>query len=278
MGTDYHIAFIGGGHMAASLIGGMLRQGYDAAHIHVADPDSGQLQKLERRFKVHTYADNRNAVSNAQVVLFAVKPQVFRDAARPLKAVLGNNRPLIISIAAGVPIQDICHWLDYPAAVVRVMPNTPALIGAGAAALYANREVSDAQRKLAEEIFDAVGLALWIDAEKDMNTVTAISGSGPAYFFLVMEVMEAAAHELGLPEDVAGKLVRQTAYGAARMALDSQDDVAVLKKHVTSPGGTTAAALKILDSDVLRMIFLRALTAARDRGKEISAEFSKEQI
>lgn len=278
MGTDYHIAFIGGGHMATSLIGGMLRQGYDAAHIHVADPDSGQLQKLERRFKVHTYADNQNAVSNAQVVLFAVKPQIFREAARPLKAVLSDNRPLIISIAAGVPIQDICNWLDYPAAVVRVMPNTPALIGAGAAALYANSEVSNAQRELAEEIFEAVGLALWIDAEKDMNTVTAISGSGPAYFFLIMEVMEAVAHELGLPVDVAGKLVKQTAYGAARMALDSQDDVAVLKKHVTSPGGTTAAALKILDSDELRMIFLRALTAARDRGKEISAEFSKEQI
>ncbi|MDE2235267.1 MAG: pyrroline-5-carboxylate reductase [Gammaproteobacteria bacterium] len=263
--------------MASSLIGGLLRQGFDAAHIHVADPDSGQLNRLIQRFKVHGFAENKAAVEGAQAVLFAVKPQVFRDAALPLASILSRNRPLIISIAAGVPMKDIGRWLGYPAAVVRVMPNTPALIGAGAAALCANQSVSEKQRTLAQKIFDAVGLALWIENEEDMNAVTAVSGSGPAYFFLIMEIMQDAARELGLPADVAGSLVRQTAYGAVRMAIESRDDLATLKKRVTSPGGTTAAALKILDSEALRKLFLQALTAARDRGSEISAGFGKEQ-
>ncbi len=276
MGTDTHIAFIGGGHMAGCLISGLLRTGFDAKHIRVADPDAARLEHLRQRFQVHTCTDNLDAVRDAQVVMFAVKPQVFRDAARPLSIALGKSRPLIISIAAGVPEKDIRRWLSYPAAIVRAMPNTPALIGAGAAALYANSMVSSAQRTLAEEIFKAVGLALWIDDENLMNAVTAVSGSGPAYFFLVMEIMEAVARELGLPADTARKLVQQTAFGAARMVIESREDVALLKKQVTSPGGTTAAALKILDSDKLRGIFLQALTAARDRSVQLSDEFSKE--
>ncbi|HVC29195.1 MAG TPA: pyrroline-5-carboxylate reductase [Gammaproteobacteria bacterium] len=277
MVSDTHIAFIGGGNMAGSLLGGLLRKGFDAKHIHVADPDSVQLEHLRQRFQVHTCADNLSAVRDAQVVVFAVKPQVFRDAARPLAPTLGKSRPLIISIAAGVSEKDIRRWLDYQAAIVRVMPNTPALIGAGAAALYANSMVSSAQRTLAKEMFEAVGLALWIDDEKLMNAVTAVSGSGPAYFFLIMDIMETAARELGLPADVARKLVQQTAYGAARMALESQEDVAALRKRVASPGGTTAAALKVLDSGKLREIFSQALTAAHDRGMELSDEFGREK-
>lgn len=274
--TDTHITFIGGGHMAGSLIGGLLRTGFDAKHIRVADPDAKQLEHLRQRFQVKTCADNLEAVGSAQVVVFAVKPQVFRDAARPLSTALGENQPLIISIAAGVPEKHIHRWLGYPAAIVRAMPNTPALIGAGAAALYANPKVSNAQRVLAEAMFKAVGLALWIDDESLMNAVTAVSGSGPAYFFLVMEIMEAVARELGLPADAASKLVQQTALGAARMALECRGNVAILRKQVTSPGGTTAAALKILDSDKLRGIFLQALTAARDRGVQLSDDFGKE--
>ncbi len=275
--TDTHIAFIGGGNMAGSLIGGLLHQGLNATHIHVADPNASQLERLCQQFiTLHTYADNLSAVRDVQVVVFAVKPQVFRDAARPLAATLAKNRPLIISIAAGIPEKNIRRWLGYDAAIVRVVPNTPALIGAGAAALYANPIVSSAQRTLAEDIFEAVGLALWLDDEVHMDAVTAVSGSGPAYFFLIMEIMEAAARELGLPADVARKLVQQTAYGAARMALESQDDPAALRKQVTSPGGTTAAALKILEAGKLREIFLNALTAARDRGAELSNEFGKE--
>jgi pyrroline-5-carboxylate reductase len=274
--VDTHIAFIGGGNMAGSLIGGLLRTGFDAQHIRVSDPDTERLDYLRQRFQVHNSADNLEAVRDAQVVVFAVKPQVFRDATRPLSAELGKSRPLIISIAAGVPEKDIRRWLGYPAAIVRVMPNTPALIGAGAAALYANSGVSSMQRALAEEMFKAVGLALWIKDENIMNAVTAVSGSGPAYFFLIMEIMEAVACELGLPADAARKLVQQTAYGAARMALESPDDVATLRKQVTSPGGTTAAALKILDPDKLREIFSKALHAARNRGAQMSDEFGKE--
>jgi len=274
--SDTQIAFIGGGNMAGSLIGGLLHTGFNAEYIRVADPDDARLEHLRQRFKVHTCADNLSAVRDAQVVVFAVKPQVFRDAARPLATTLVKYRPLIISIAAGVPEKDIRRWLGYQAAIVRAMPNTPALIGAGAAALYANSMVNGAQRTLAKEMFEAVGLALWIEDEKFMNAVTAVSGSGPAYFFLVMEIMEAVARELGLPADAAGKLVQQTAYGAARMALESQIDVAKLRKQVTSPGGTTAAALKILDTENLRKMFLQALTAARDRGVQLSDKFGEE--
>jgi len=275
--TDTHIAFIGGGNMAGSLIGGLLHQGLSATHIHVADPNASQLERLCQQFiTLHTYADNLSAVRDVQVVVFAVKPQVFRDAARPLAVTLAKNRPLIISIAAGIPEKNIRRWLGYDAAIVRVVPNTPALIGAGAAALYANPIVSSAQRALAKDIFEAVGLALWFDDEVHMDAVTAVSGSGPAYFFLIMEIMEAVARELGLPADVARQLVQQTAYGAARMALESQDGPAALRKQVTSPGGTTAAALKILEAGKLREIFLNALTAARDRGVELSNEFGKQ--
>ncbi len=276
MFTDTHIAFVGGGNMAGSLIGGLLHQGLNATHIHVADPNASQLQHLRQRFTVHTYTDNLSAVRDAQVVVFAVKPQVFRDAARPLTVTLAKNRPLVISIAAGIPEKNIRRWLGYDAAIVRVVPNIPALIGAGAAALYANPSVSSAQRTLAKDIFEAVGLALWLGDEILMDAVTAISGSGPAYFFLLMEIMEASARELGLPADIARQLVQQTAYGAACMALESRDDPAALRKQVTSPGGTTAAALKILEAGKLRELFLRALTAARDRGLELSNEFGKE--
>lgn len=276
MVSDTHIAFIGAGNMAGSLIGGLLRKGFDATHIHAADPNTAQLEHLRQRFKVHTSTDNLSAVRDARVVIFAVKPQVLHDAVRPLTGMLAKNQPLTISIAAGVPEKDMRRWLGYQAAIVRVMPNTPALIGAGAAALYANSMVSSAQRTLAKEIFEAVGLALWIDDEKLMDAVTAVSGSGPAYFFLIMEIMEAVAGELGLPTDIARKLVQQTAYGAARMALESPEDVAKLRKQVTSPGGTTAAALKILDSENLRKTFLQALTAARDRGMQLAGEFGEE--
>jgi pyrroline-5-carboxylate reductase len=275
--TETHIAFIGGGNMAGSLIGGLLRKGFDAAHIHVADPDVSRLEHLRKRFSVQIYSENLDAARDVQVVIFAVKPQAFRDAARPLGEALARSRPLVISIAAGVPAKAIRRWLGYDAAVVRVMPNTPALIGIGAAALYANPAVSEARRVLAREIFETVGLALWIDDENQMNAVTAVSGSGPAYYFFIMEVMETVAVELGLPADIARQLVQQTAYGAVSMALESQDDIASLRKLVTSPGGTTAAAVKVLETGGLREIFQQALTAARQRGEELSDEFGKEK-
>ena len=276
MSTDIRITFIGGGNMARSLIGGLLQNGFAADRIHVADPSAAQLELLREKFSVHTTADNGTAVREAQLVVFAVKPQVFRDVARPLGTQLASTRPLIISIAAGITESDVHRWLGYDAAIVRVMPNMPALVGAGAAALFANRFVTAGQRLLAETMLNTVGIALWMEDERHMDAVTAVSGCGPAYFFLIMEAMEAAARQLDLPDKVARRLVLQTAYGAARMALTSADDVATLRKQVASPGGTTAAALKVLEDAHLRRTFLQALIAARDRGAELSRDFGRE--
>lgn len=262
--------------MARSLIGGMLQHGYGPGQICVADPSEVQRTTLAEKYSVAVSADNATAVHDADVVIFAVKPQVFREAARAVADRLAVSRPLVMSIAAGIAEPDIRRWLAYDAAIVRVMPNTPALVGFGASALYANAFVSTRQRQLAATLMEAVGIALWLDDEQLMDAVTAVSGSGPAYFFLVMEVMEAAAKALALPVSVARKLVLQTALGAAQMASASDVDAATLRQQVTSPGGTTAAALKVLQEAGLDSIFLRALTAARDRGAELSHQFGKE--
>jgi len=269
------IAFIGGGNMAASLAGGLVKRGCAPERITVADPRPEQLELLAEKFGVCVTPDNLEAASEADVLVFAVKPQVFREAATPLAGRVGTRRPLVISVAAGITEPDIRTWLGGDAAVVRVMPNTPALVGAGAAALYANRQVTPAQRELAQAILEAVGIAVWIEDESLMDSVTALSGSGPAYFFLLMELMEAAALELGLPAEAARRLTQQTAYGAARMALESGEAPAVLRKQVTSPGGTTAAALAVFQEAGLGATVTRALTAARDRGRQLSQESAK---
>ncbi|MGH8369373.1 MAG: pyrroline-5-carboxylate reductase, partial [Gammaproteobacteria bacterium] len=246
MSTRPHIAFLGGGNMARSLIGGMLQQGFKAEQISVADPAPAQRQALVDRFAIRTSADNGDAARDADLVVFAVKPQVFRSAAQSVSAVLADSKPLVVSIAAGIAEPDIRRWLDYDAAIVRAMPNTPALVGTGATVLFANQFVASAQRALAATLLEAVGIVLWLDDEQYMDAVTAVSGSGPAYFFLLMEVMENAARQLQLPPEMARKLVLQTALGAARMAVASEVDAATLRQQVTSPGGTTAAALKVL--------------------------------
>jgi pyrroline-5-carboxylate reductase len=270
------ITFLGGGNMAGSLIGGMLQHGFDAGQLCVADPNPAQRDALAAKFSVRVSKDNADAVTGAGVVVFAVKPQVFQTAAQSVAPLLADSKPLIISIAAGIAEPDIRRWLGYDAAIVRSMPNTPALVGCGASALFANRFVTPAQRTLATTLLEAVGIALWLDDERHMDAITAVSGSGPAYFFLLMEVMENAARQLQLPPEIARKLVLQTALGAARMASASEVDAATLRQQVTSPGGTTAAALKVLQDGNLSALFQRALTAARDRGAELSREFGKD--
>jgi pyrroline-5-carboxylate reductase len=271
-----HIAFIGGGNMARSLVGGLVQKGCRAGDITVADPDPKQLEILQQQFAVQVTADNREAAAAGEVLLFAVKPQVFRNTVLPLAELVKRRQPLVISIAAGIGESDIRRWLGGRAAVVRVMPNTPALVGAGAAVLFANADVTPTQRTVAQTLLEAVGLALWIEDEALMDAVTAVSASGPAYFFLFMELMEATARELQLPADVARRLVLQTAYGAARMALATGEDVAVLRRQVTSPGGTTAAALKVFEAEGLGTLVMHALTAARDRGRELARESAEE--
>lgn len=271
------IGFIGGGNMAQSLIGGLLQKGCPPKNLLVADPSTEQRARLSERFGIRAIGENSEASQGADVLVFAVKPQVFRQAAAPLAGQVNRSHPLVISVAAGVATADIVRWLGGQAAVVRAMPNTPALVGAGAAALFATAEVSDKQRSIAQAMLEAVGLALWIEDEGLMDAVTALSGSGPAYFFLLMECMEAAGQGLGLSSDTARRLALQTAYGAARMGLESGSDPATLRRQVTSPNGTTAAALKVFEDSGIGGIVLRALTAARDRGRQMSREAGEEK-
>ena len=271
--TDGIISFIGGGNMASSLIGGLIADGRDPASVYVTDIDSAKLEYLADTFRVQSSRDNDEAVRLANTVVFAVKPQVMAPVVQDVAAAAIAHRPLFVSIAAGVREPDIRRWLGYDAAIVRSMPNTPALVGSGATALYANEYVSDEQRSLAESVLRAVGLTLWVDDEQLLDAVTALSGSGPAYFFLLMETMERAAIALGLSKDHARMLTIQTAFGAAKMALESSEPPATLRTRVTSPGGTTERALDALMTGGLEQLVHAALEAAHTRSIELGDEF-----
>jgi pyrroline-5-carboxylate reductase len=267
------LAFIGGGNMAAALIGGLIRQGLPSGRIVVADPSTEQLERLVRTYGVLRAADNASAAAGAEAVILAVKPQQMRPVCLALKPQVEGANPLIISVAAGIPHAALARWFGGHIAIVRTMPNRPALSGFGATGLYAPPGVGAAGRALAESIMAAVSATVWVEHESQMDTVTALSGSGPAYFFLFMEALEAAAHERGLPSDIAHKLTLATAYGAARMARESHEPLAVLREQVTSQGGTTAAALAVLDAAGLRATVAHAVAAADRRSAELAAEF-----
>ena len=271
------ISFIGAGNMAASLIGGLLADGKAPATIQVADIDGDRLASLQQRFAVSVCDSNHAATEAADILILAVKPQSLQAVAEEIREGVQQRRPLVISIAAGVPVQAIDRWLGGDIAVVRVMPNTPALIQTGASALYANARVSGQQRNAAETILRAVGVALWLDDEAQMDAVTALSGSGPAYFFLFMEALEAAGRELGLDGETARLLTLQTAFGATKMALESSEDCATLRRRVTSPGGTTEQALQVFESGELRRLINQAVAAAAQRSRELAQELGKEQ-
>ncbi|MGB8635832.1 MAG: pyrroline-5-carboxylate reductase [Rhodanobacteraceae bacterium] len=264
--------FIGGGNMARSLIGGLVASGCSADLVHVVEPRAEAREELADSFGVHTHADAGDAVGLADNVVFAVKPQVIGKVCAGLDPAQFRDGVVIMSVAAGVRLDQLGGWLGPDLAMVRVMPNTPALIGAGAIGLCANDKVDDAQRQRTEEVFTGSGLVRWIEDEKLMDTVTGLSGSGPAYFFAFVEALEAAATAQGLPADVARDLACQTCLGAGRMLTESGDSPAELRKKVTSPGGTTAAGLDSLASDGLPAIAARAIAAATRRGGELSAE------
>ena len=267
------LAFIGAGNMARSLIGGLIADGWNPASILVADPDNNQLSDLASRFQVQTDTDNQRVTANSEVLVLAVKPPVMHGVALDLGPTVQAVQPLVISVAAGIRTSDLARWLGGDCALVRCMPNTPALVQSGATALFATGSVSPAQKDLAENILRAVGLALWVDDEDLMDAVTALSGSGPAYIFLVIEALQEAGQELGLKAKTAKLLALQTAFGAAKMALESSDEPAVLRQRVTSPGGTTERALEALENGRLRALFNTALTAARDRSRELARQF-----
>jgi pyrroline-5-carboxylate reductase len=270
------IAFIGGGNMARSLIGGLISNQFTAENIHVSDANTEALDNLASRYNVKTFTDNLAAIADADVIILAVKPQQLQSVIRQISPAWQQDK-LLISIAAGIRLDDISRWLDFDgAAIVRAMPNTPSLVQAGATALCANDYVTSAQHELAESMLRAVGLALWISDEKQMDAVTALSGSGPAYFFLVLEALQTAGMELGLPEETARLLALETSFGAAKMALESDESACVLRQRVTSPGGTTERALDVFEQGDLRGLFKQALTAAAQRADELAEQLGQD--
>jgi len=277
------IGFIGGGNMAKSLIGGLITAGISPSDITVAEPDGRQRQSLEQSYKINSSIDN-NATLQCDIIIFAVKPQLLKTVCQQLDTNSGENQKkpaLFISIAAGVKSTDINRWLNHnhldgqqkkQHAIVRCMPNTPSLLQCGASGLFANKQVSDGQKQQAENIMQAVGIVIWVSSEDQLNAVTAVSGSGPAYFFLMMEAMQQAGERLGLSTEVAQKLVLQTALGAARMAIESDIPAAELRKNVTSKGGTTEQAILSFQSADFQQTVLNALTAANDRSISLAEE------
>lgn len=266
------IAFIGGGNMTRSLLGALLRNGTGASTIRVAEPDESTALPLATDFGVSVFGDGREAAVQADIVVLSVKPQVMRSVCEQIAPILTVRHPLILSVAAGLRIEQLDAWLGGGYPIVRCMPNTPALIGAGATGMFANARVSRSQRTQAESILAGSGLTVWVDEEPLMDTVTGVSGSGPAYFLLVMEALEDAAAAQGLPRDTARTLAIQTCLGAARLAAEDGEAPARLRERVTSPGGTTQAALEVFAQGGLRELVADAVAAATARGRELSQE------
>ncbi len=258
--------------MATSLVGGLVAGGHPRDAIWVTDVDADRLGQVQDKFRVNTTGDNNLAVHRAETIVLAVKPQVMSKVLEDIAQSAREEAPLLVSIAAGVREKDILSRLGYDAAIVRTMPNTPALLDCGATALFANPFVSAEQRSRAENILRAVGITVWVENESLLDTVTALSGSGPAYYFLLMELMERIGVDLGLDRDAARVLVLQTALGAARMANETGESPEDLRRRVTSPGGTTQAALERLTSGDFGDILLQALTAARNRAVALGEE------
>ncbi len=265
------IGFIGAGNMATALVGGLSATG-KAPDVVVCDPVQAQRDALAARYRAVASADNEDA-AHADILVLAVKPQYMAQATQGVAATVLQHQPLVISVAAGVRAAAIGSWLNGYARIVRAMPNRPALIGAGVTALHAAATLSAADRHMAQEVMQAVGTAVWVENESDLDTVTAVSGSGPAYFFLLIELLDEAARRLGLPPDTARTLAIETAHGAAALARAREYTPMQLREQVTSPAGTTAAALAVLEEADLRGIVRRAVTAASRRSAELAAQF-----
>lgn len=271
MNSSPRIAFIGAGNMASAVIGGMIKQDFTPEQIHATAPSDRHLAGLKTDLGIDTGHDNGVACAQADVVVLGVKPQMMEDVAHKLRPHL-QHQPLIISLAAGIPMASLSNWLGEELAIVRSMPNTPSLVGAGAAGLFANAHCNAEQRNTAEQILSSVGLVQWLDQEALIDAVIAVSGSGPAYFFLAMEAMIDEGIAQGLSPAAAKELTLQTVLGAAQLAQSSDVDVAELRRRVTSPGGTTAAAIAHFESAGLRQQFSGAMQACSNRAREMAKE------
>lgn len=275
------LVFIGGGNMATSLIGGLCNAGVPAKNITVVDPQPEQLARLSAEYQINTATEATEVLlGSADAVTLAVKPQILQAVCRGLAEQLSHceTKPLVLSVAAGIRAGSIKRWLGGSVAIVRAMPNTPALIQAGATALVADADCSAEHKSLAEEIMRTAGLCVWVSEESDIDAVTAISGSGPAYFFLFIEALEAAGEKLGLDARASRLLALQTAFGAARMALESDEEPAELRRKVTSPGGTTEQAILSFESNKLREIVQAATEAAAQRSVELANKLGNDAL
>jgi pyrroline-5-carboxylate reductase len=266
------LCFIGAGNMAKSLIGGLIASGYPKEKIVASDPTQAQCDCLTETFGIGCFADNHTAIQQADVVVLAVKPQLMQSVCKQIQPSVQQGQKLILSVAAGIRAGDIQRWLGAQLPVVRTMPNTPALIQSGATGLFANTQVSHEQKNQAEHIMRAAGLTIWVEQEAQLDVVTALSGSGPAYYFLFMEAMEQAAQKMGLDAKTAHLLTMQTALGAAKMVMESSDDCATLRRNVTSPNGTTEQAIHVFEQQGLRDLVEQAMLAAKARAEALADE------
>jgi pyrroline-5-carboxylate reductase len=270
------LTFIGAGNMSGSIIGGLIEQGYSPDDITASDPNTDGLQVIHDKLGIRTTTDNNAACEKCDVIVLAVKPQVLKHVVTGLQDVIAQRQqaPMIISIAAGISCDHIQQWINRDIAIVRCMPNTPALVGQGASGLYANTHTSNEQKVIAEQLMSAVGYATWVETEALIDTVTAISGSAPAYFFLLMEAMIDAGIKQGLDRESATQLTLQTAMGAATLAKNSDVAVDELRRRVTSPGGTTEQAILSYEQAGLRDIVEDAMQRCAERSVEMAKEFS----
>ena len=275
--TFLNIAFIGGGNMASALIAGLLAKGQPSSLLHVVETDAEKLADFEAQglntYDASNIDDTKQAIEKADVVVLAVKPQVIKDVLLPVKGSWGEQ--VVISIAAGIATDSLAEWLGSQVKLVRAMPNTPAMIQMGATGLYAKAGVSEAEQQLAQQVMSAAGLVLWVDDEDLLHAVTAISGSAPAYFFYMLENMIVTGEKLGLTQTQATALAMQTALGSAQMALTSHDTPAELRRKVTSPNGTTQAAIEAMDDQKMHQIIADAMLACEQRSRELSQAFGK---
>lgn len=272
--TTPTIAFIGAGNMASAMIGGMLADGIPAADIRASSPSADGRRQCQEQFGIAVFEDNGEAVSGADVVILAVKPQIMKEVCLDLAGKLTGD-PLLITVAAGLPASRYEDWLGASRPLVRCMPNTPAMLGLGASGLYANANVTDAQRQLAERLIRAIGIVHWVDNEDLIAAVTAVSGSGPAYFFLLIEAMADAGEKLGLDRAKAEELAAQTALGAASMVQKGNVDAAEQRRRVCSPQGTTEAAIKTFQNNGFEALVEKAMRAAADRSAEMSEQMGR---
>lgn len=267
---NINIGFIGAGNMASALIGGLCKSGFASQRLYVSDRDQDKMMPLANTFQINTCTSNQALIDACQVVVLAVKPQAMHEVISELQ--IGDSKRLYLSIAAGIPTDHLRNWFGQDVALVRAMPNTPALVQTGATGLYANRAVTQEQQQIAEDIMAAIGIALWVEKESQLDAVTALSGSGPAYFFYMMEAMEQAGKEMGLTDDLVHKLTVQTALGAAKLAQSATESPAQLRKRVTSPGGTTEAAINHMQSENGLNIIKQAVLEAKQRSEELAKE------